>query len=26
VFGAQGRKPTNRDFIHTGRAELRAYF
>ncbi len=26
VFGAQGRKPTNQDFVHTGRAELRAYF
>jgi hypothetical protein len=26
VLGAQGRRPLERDFIHTARAELRAYF
>ncbi|MEO6462144.1 MAG: hypothetical protein ABIP29_03630, partial [Candidatus Eisenbacteria bacterium] len=26
VLGAQGRRPLEREFIHTGRAELRAYF
>jgi hypothetical protein len=26
VLGAQGRKPVANDFVHTGRAELRAYF
>ena len=26
VVGAQGRRPLDRDFVHTGRAELRAYF
>ena len=26
VFGAQGRHPLDREFVHTGRAELRAYF
>jgi hypothetical protein len=26
VLGAQGRRPLDRTFVHTGRAELRAYF